>query len=73
MSTRTVAEKLRNIIQTENFGIGDKITISSGFGEYIADENADQMVSRMDKALYQAKIHGRNKIVAARLNNNLTR
>lgn len=67
-STKTVAEKLRNIIKTENFGIGDKITISSGFGEYIADENADQMVSRMDKALYQAKIHGRNRIVAARIN-----
>ena len=67
-STKTVAEKLRNIIQTEDFGIGDKITISSGFGEYIADENADQMVSRIDKALYKAKIQGRNRIVAARIN-----
>lgn len=67
-STKTVAEKLRNIIQNEDFGIGEKITISTGFGEHITDENADQMVSRIDKALYQAKIQGRNRIVAARLN-----
>jgi diguanylate cyclase (GGDEF)-like protein/PAS domain S-box-containing protein len=66
-STKIVAEKLRNIIQSEDFGMGKKITISAGFGEHISGENADQMVARLDKALYQAKVEGRNRIVSARL------
>jgi diguanylate cyclase (GGDEF)-like protein/PAS domain S-box-containing protein len=64
--TKSIAEKLRTIIENEDFGIGKKITISTGISERIIDENADQMVSRLDNALYQAKTQGRNSIVAAR-------
>lgn len=57
-----VAEKIRNIIQNEDFGIEMKITISSGVSEYTANEDPDQLISRIDKILYQAKIRGRNRV-----------
>lgn len=63
-SAKIVAEKIRNIIQNEDFGIEKIITISLGVGEHIADENADQMFARIDKILYQAKIQGRNRVVS---------
>jgi len=63
-NARNVAEKIRNIIENEDFGNENKITISVGVGEYKADENADQVVSRLDKILYQAKLQGRNKVVS---------
>lgn len=62
-STEIVAEKIRNIIQSEDFGIDKEITISLGACEYKEDENADAIISRLDKALYKAKIQGRNRVV----------
>lgn len=63
-NARNVAGKIRNIIENEDFGLETKITISLGVGEYIADESADQIVARIDKVLYQAKIQGRNRVVS---------
>jgi len=63
-NAKTVAEKIRDIIQNEDFGIEKKITISLGVGESIAGENADQIIGRIDKTLYQAKIQGRNRVVS---------
>lgn len=63
-NARDVAGKIRDIIQNEDFGIEKKITISLGVSEYIANENTDQIVSRIDKVLYQAKIQGRNRVVS---------
>lgn len=59
-----VAEKIRNIIQNENFGIEKRITISLGVGESMAGESADQIISRIDKTLYKAKMQGRNRVVS---------
>ncbi|HEX3010566.1 MAG TPA: GGDEF domain-containing protein [Syntrophomonadaceae bacterium] len=61
---RAVAEKIRNIIQKEDFGIEKKLTVSLGVGECLAYENADQLIARIDKLLYQAKVEGRNRVVA---------
>lgn len=58
-----VAEKIRDIIQYHDFGIGQKITVSLGVGEY-KDENSDQIIKRLDEALLQAKAKGKNTIVA---------
>ncbi|MEN6326459.1 MAG: sensor domain-containing diguanylate cyclase [Syntrophomonas sp.] len=63
-SAKIVAGKIRNIIQNEDFGIKKRITISLGVGEYIANENTDQIISRLDNALYQAKNQGRNRVVS---------
>jgi diguanylate cyclase (GGDEF)-like protein len=61
---RFVAEKVRDIIAEYDFGIAGRLTVSFGIGEYAADEDADQIVSRLDKALYEAKLQGGNRVVA---------
>ena len=63
-NARNVAEKIRNIINDEDFGIRKRITISLGVIEYVVNENADQIIGRLDKILYQAKIQGRNRVVS---------
>jgi diguanylate cyclase (GGDEF)-like protein/PAS domain S-box-containing protein len=63
-SAKIVAGKIRDIIQNVDFGIKKRITISLGVGEYIANENTDQIISRLDKVLYQAKSQGRNRVVS---------
>ncbi|MGE5543674.1 MAG: diguanylate cyclase [Bacillota bacterium] len=58
-----VAEKIRNLIQYHDFGIGHNITISLGVGEYKAGESPDQMMRRVDEALRKAKSMGKNRVV----------
>lgn len=58
-----VAEKIRSIISNYNFGINMEITISLGVTQCMAGENADQIISRLDDILYQAKLQGRNIVV----------
>ncbi|HRU42164.1 MAG TPA: sensor domain-containing diguanylate cyclase [Candidatus Diapherotrites archaeon] len=59
-----VAERVRKSIEKNNFGIQhDKITISTGVGEYKTGESIDQFVSRVDDALLTAKSGGRNKVI----------
>ena len=62
-SAKNVAEKIRNIIQYHDFGIGQKLTISLGVGEYKPGENIDQIIVRVDNALLKAKSKGRNRVV----------
>lgn len=62
-SAKNVATKIRNIIQCHDFGIGQKITVSLGVGEYKPDENIDQIIVRVDTALLKAKSRGRNSVV----------
>lgn len=65
----TIAEKTRTSIEGIQFTIPDKPdplkkTISIGVAQYIPGETSAQFISRADKALYQAKETGRNKVVA---------
>lgn len=64
-SAKNVAEKIRNIIQLYDFGIGQKISISLGVGEYMPHEDFDQILQRVDNALLKAKTEGRNRVVSA--------
>jgi diguanylate cyclase (GGDEF)-like protein/PAS domain S-box-containing protein len=60
---RSVAEKIRRLIANEDFGVEKKITISFGVCQYREPENADQIVARADKTLYQAKVQGGNRVI----------
>ncbi len=57
-----VAEKLRHIIETSPID-GVKITASFGVTELLDGDTLDSLIERADKALYQAKRQGKNKVV----------
>jgi diguanylate cyclase (GGDEF)-like protein/PAS domain S-box-containing protein len=65
-NARKVAEKLREMIENEDFGVEQKITISIGVSEYeyTPNENTDQIFSKIDKILYQAKLQGGNRVTS---------
>lgn len=58
-----LAEKLRNAVENYDFALPKKITVSFGVAEYISGETSEQMIKRADKAMYQAKENGRNRVV----------
>lgn len=63
-NAKNAAEKIRNIIQYHDFGIGHTITISLGVVEYKQDETDDQIINRVDNALLLAKSAGKNRVIA---------
>ena len=56
----SVAEKLRAEISAHVFPGGKQLTCSFGVASYCEGDNADTLISRADKALYQAKNNGKN-------------
>lgn len=58
------AEAIKTIVSKHDFAIAShqKITISLGIGEYCAQENQDQFISRVDNALLRAKSNGKNQV-----------
>jgi diguanylate cyclase (GGDEF)-like protein/PAS domain S-box-containing protein len=54
------AEKIRGIIESCKASPAEKITLSMGVAEYIADETIADWIKRADDALYLAKRSGRN-------------
>ncbi len=42
-----------------------RVTVSAGVGELRAGETAEELVARVDRALYDAKRSGRDRIVVA--------
>lgn len=58
-----LAEKLRKKVEEHIFKSAGKLTISLGVTEYKYNESKDSFTKRMDKALYEAKQSGRNKVV----------
>lgn len=59
---RLEMEKSRLKRKTDNAPLGS-ITISIGIAELQADDDHESFISRADKALYQAKETGRNKVI----------
>ena len=62
-SLELVCDNLRERIATERTSRGAAITVSIGAAELQPDEDAGSWVSRADKALYEAKAQGRNRVV----------
>ena len=58
-----MAEKIRLLIAYYNFDQDIKVTASFGVSTLRANESLEQLFAAADKALYQAKHDGRNKVV----------
>jgi diguanylate cyclase (GGDEF)-like protein len=61
-----VGEKIRAAVEAKKFKFGDvtySTTISLGVVQYSDEKNKDELVARADKALYEAKKTGKNKVV----------
>ena len=63
---RALAERLREQVIIEAFPglpVGDRVTLSIGLATWEGQEDtAERLLSRADKALYQAKAEGRNRV-----------
>ncbi|SMC09398.1 GGDEF domain-containing protein [Nitratiruptor tergarcus] len=62
-NTKIVAEKIRKRVETTDFEEVKKITISLGVTQLKEDDTRQELLKRVDEALYQAKNSGRNKVV----------
>jgi diguanylate cyclase (GGDEF)-like protein len=67
--TVEVAERLRQKIEALRVGVGTlSMTCSFGVSEWRAGDSIDRLLQRADVALYEAKMAGRNRVVAAEPN-----
>lgn len=63
-----LAEKLRDAVAQYKLNLGKQhlsVTVSLGTAMYRNGDTADQLISRADTALYEAKDQGRNRVRAA--------
>lgn len=62
----SILERLRKIIEDVPFTVeGNEIavTVSAGVASCMAEDEADEVLDRADKAMYQAKKQGRNQVI----------
>lgn len=59
---QSMAEKLRIIVEQYPFDYFSHLSCSFGVATYAGETNLDALLKRADKALYKAKVQGRNQI-----------
>lgn len=59
-----LAEKLRGVIEAHHFSSEFSVTASFGVTEFVSQDDRDQLLKRVDDALYLAKDRGRNRVEA---------
>lgn len=59
----TVAERLRNAINNDVFPSVGKLTASGGATSRRDNDTLETLIARADKALYQAKLSGRDQVI----------
>lgn len=64
-SLNHLSENLRNQIEYESYDSVGKVTVSIGATLFQKDDTQDTLLSRADKALYEAKTKGRNITVSS--------
>lgn len=60
-----LAERIRIKVESHEFSIVGKITISLGVTEFREDDTGDNFIKEADAALYEAKGKGRNRVEVA--------
>ncbi len=63
---RKIAERVRTAVGNAAFDVGDKkikLTVSIGITAFVKSEDLELLLSRADRALYEAKQAGRDRIV----------
>ncbi len=58
---KIAAEKVRELVSCQNYGIVGKVTVSVGVAVAGNDETLEHLVARADEKLYLAKENGRNR------------
>jgi diguanylate cyclase (GGDEF)-like protein len=61
-NTSILAENLRIKIQNENNKNIQNITISLGVGSFETGDTIDTLIQKVDNALYESKVNGRNRV-----------
>ncbi|MFW6081857.1 MAG: transporter substrate-binding domain-containing protein [Desulfosalsimonas sp.] len=60
-----LAEHLRRVVAARKLTVGAGITCSFGVAEYRPGEGINQILGRVDRAMYRAKKRGRNRVETA--------
>ena len=63
LNAKKLASKIKDKIETHNFGYTKSITCSFGISQYISSDTGEEAFQRADKALYLAKGRGRNRVI----------
>lgn len=61
-SASKLAERLRRTVESADFGRVGRITVSFGVTEMRRGDSLDAIISRVDRAVYEAKRKGRNRV-----------
>jgi diguanylate cyclase (GGDEF)-like protein len=63
--TLVLTERIRKRISEQVIGEVGQVTASFGVAEMVKDETTISLINRADKALYKAKLSGKNCVRAA--------
>ncbi len=61
-AARSAAEKLRQAIAQHRFDKASPVTVSFGVTKFVPQDDIHSLLKRVDDALYQAKMRGRNRV-----------